>query len=148
MPIQYEAMIREATVEDVPSLAELCAELGYQVSAEDLLERLQQVICDEDHAVFVGEVEGKVCGWIHVSIHKTLVIERQAHILGLVVKEELRRHGIGRKLLTRAEEWGIMAHQCRKIGLKSNVVRQDAHLFYENLGYQNVKTQYVFNKSL
>jgi hypothetical protein len=32
--------------------------------------------------------------------------------------------------------------------LRSNILRTDAHKFYEQLGYERVKTQHTYRKSL
>jgi GNAT superfamily N-acetyltransferase len=68
-------------------------------------------------------------------------------INGLVVDESIRSRGIGKILLSAAEEWA------RSIGfdvisVHSNVTRDRAHRFYLRNGYAHVKTQKEFHKSL
>jgi GNAT superfamily N-acetyltransferase len=50
-------------------------------------------------------------------------------------------------LLARAERWA-REKGCRAIGLRSNVIRDRAHAFYERHGYKHVKTQKSFRKDL
>ena len=76
-----------------------------------------------------------------------LEAETRAEIWGLVVAQAARRTGVGRMLIDAAEEWAVM----RGLGvmsLRSNVLRLDAHAFYEQLGYKVVKTQNAFRKDL
>jgi GNAT superfamily N-acetyltransferase len=75
------------------------------------------------------------------------VADPQTEIGGLVVDESYRRRGVGRLLMEQAERWA-REKGCGAICLRSNVVRKDAHAFYERIGYSNVKTSRVFHKIL
>jgi GNAT superfamily N-acetyltransferase len=101
-----------------------------------------------DYAVFVAQLaSGELAGWIGVFIYRCVEADWRAEISGLVVDERVRSQGIGPKLLERAEEW---AHErgCAAIGLRSNVIRDRAHGFYERLGYEHYKTQKSFRKKI
>jgi GNAT superfamily N-acetyltransferase len=50
--------------------------------------------------------------------------------------------------LTAAAEKRAAASGCTTIRLRSNVIRGDAHRFYERLGYERLKTQYAFRKGV
>ena len=56
-------------------------------------------------------------------------------------------YGIGKLLMERAEMWA-REHGCKIVSLRSNVIRERAHAFYERLGYKHVKTQKSFRKVL
>jgi GNAT superfamily N-acetyltransferase len=75
------------------------------------------------------------------------VADPQAEVGGLVVDEGYRRRGIGRLLMQQAEQWAC-EKGCWAVYLRSNVVRKDAHAFYEGIGYSNVKTSLAFRKTL
>jgi GNAT superfamily N-acetyltransferase len=64
-----------------------------------------------------------------------------------VVERAHRRKGIGRLLMYEAEEWARL-QGCSVVRLWSSSARTASHLFYEQLGYTNIKTQYSFIKSL
>ena len=66
---------------------------------------------------------------------------------GLVVDERYRSQAIGPLLLARAEKWA-RKKGCCAIGLRSNVIRDRAHAFYERHGYKHIKTQKAFHKDL
>ena len=68
-------------------------------------------------------------------------------IAGLVVDEKYRKMGIGRRLLAVTEDWA-RTQDCTRLSLCSNVKREEAHKFYQALGYQRTKTQYTFTKEL
>jgi GNAT superfamily N-acetyltransferase len=71
----------------------------------------------------------------------------RAEVAGLVVDASCRSRGIGAMLMARTEEWA-REHGCAAVTLRSNVIRERAHRFYERLGYQIVKTQKSFRKTL
>jgi GNAT superfamily N-acetyltransferase len=70
-----------------------------------------------------------------------------AEIAGLVIDLEHRGRGIGERLLRRAEAW---ARECGvdRVRVRTNVRREDAHRFYERLGYVREKSQHVFQRKL
>ncbi len=139
--------IRTAAPADAPRLAELSTQLGYPARAEDLLERLGRLAARTDTVVLVAELAGEAIGWLHAVEIEILEDGRRCEILGLVVDATRRRSGAGRALVAAAERWGE-ARGLEKIAVRSNVVRVEAHPFYERLGYERVKTQHSYRKAL
>lgn len=97
--------------------------------------------------VLVADVDGQVVGMCQV-----LIFQHFQHAGGwcceiesVHVRSDQRGKGIGTKLLEAAE---VLAAQrgCYRIQLTSNNVRQDAHRFYQSLGY--VATHQGFKKLL
>ncbi len=139
--------VRSANLEDCPRLAELCTQLGYPSTAGQLARRLPAVLERGDHAVFVAEANGSVSGWVHVHVSPTLETDQVAELGGLVVEETVRGQGVGKILMSRAEEWA-RRNNCRELWLRSNVTRKQAHRFYQALGYEIIKTSYTLRKHL
>jgi GNAT superfamily N-acetyltransferase len=141
--------IRPAKPEDVERLTDLCGQLGYPSTVEQVQARLSYILLDPDHhQLFVAETpEHLVTGWIHVCVLRALESDRQAEIWGLVVDENHRSAGVGQLLVERAEAWA-RDRDCLAIGVHSNVIRERAHEFYKRHGYEIVKTQRVFRKRL
>jgi GNAT superfamily N-acetyltransferase len=137
--------IREAIFGDCSRLAELCTQLGYPSSTEDLSRRLPGILASTDQAVFVAEVNGKVAGWVHVLESATLETDRMAEVGGLVVDESIRGQGVGKALMGQAETWA-RGRGCQQLRLRSNIRREAAHQFYKSLGYAILKTSYTFRK--
>ena len=134
---------RTAEVRDVPALAALAGELGYATTPDEMARRLAAL--DDRDAVFVAEHDGACVAWIQVSIVESLESRRFAEIRGLVVGEAQRGGGIGAALVAAAEEWA-RSRDCPRVRVRSNVVRERTHRFYERLGYHAVKSQKVFEK--
>ena len=136
--------IREATASDAAVLAALSTQLGYPAQPEEAAERLSALGAG---ALLVAEEDGSVLGWIHVCGIRFFQSPPFAEIGGLVVDEAARGRGVGRLLLEAAVRWAA-EQGYGKLRVRSNVVREDAHRFYEREGFQRVKTQAVFDRRL
>ena len=143
----HSLKIRRAKAADVPRIAELSGELGYPASVQEMRQRFGQIKPAARHAVFVAEFENMVVGWIHVSITPLLEVARRAEVNGLIVAEHHRSLGAGAKLLDAAEVWA-RGKECQGMSVRSNVIRDRAHAFYERQGYTHFKTQKAFRKKL
>jgi GNAT superfamily N-acetyltransferase len=145
--------IRKARRSDVERIAELSGELGYPASTAQVAARLRQlkpVSKHAVHAVFVAESPDAatgLVGWLHVSVSHLLESDIRAEVNGLIVAEGQRSAGAGAKLLDAAEEWA-RRHGCQGMNVRSNVIRERAHKFYERQGYEHYKTQKAFRKPL
>lgn len=138
--------IRLAEIGDALRIALLCDQLGYPSSSEEVQRRLERIWQKDDHVVYVAELPDKyVVGWIEVVVRPLVVTETQAEIEGLVVDEGYRQYGIGRQLMAQAEQWAC-EKGCWAVYLRSNVIREGAHVFYERVGYSATKTQVAFRK--
>ncbi|MFK8017508.1 MAG: GNAT family N-acetyltransferase, partial [Gammaproteobacteria bacterium] len=95
--------------------------------------------------VAVAESRNKLLGWVAAEERLLLETGARIEIVGLVVSDSSRRLGIGRALVGAAEEWksrrGVSV-----IVVRSNIVRDESHPFYESLGFVRVKTQHVYSK--
>jgi GNAT superfamily N-acetyltransferase len=140
--------IRSPQPRDHKKMAELAGQLGYDSAPEEIPRRLLGIKDSPDHAVFVAETAGgEIAGWIGVFVFRCVEADARAEISGLVVDERVRSLGIGRLLLERAEEWA-REKGCVSASVRSNVIRERAHAFYERHGYKLVKTQKSFRKTL
>lgn len=136
-----------ARVDDAERVAELATQLGYPTTSERVRRRLTQVGQAEDHAVYVAVRDGRLVGWIHVCARPLVQVDHAAEIEGLVVDEACRGRGIGRLLIRQIEQW-TREKGCDTIYVRSNIIREGAHAFYQDLGYENIKTSLTFRKTL
>jgi GNAT superfamily N-acetyltransferase len=146
--IAFVGKIRPAHPLDHARIAELAGQLSYPSAPEEIARRLQGIKTSAEAAVFVAELETcEIAGWIAVFVYRTVEADARAEVSGLVVDERFRSQRVGERLLARAEEWA-RENGCQAIGLRSNVIRDRAHAFYERHGYAHVKTQKAFRKQL
>ena len=142
--------IRKARRGDAERIALLSGELGYPATAAQIVTRLRQLKPASKHAVFVAESPDAatgLVGWLHVSVSHLLESDIRAEVNGLIVAEGQRSAGAGAKLLEAAEEWA-RRHGGQAMSVRSNVIRERAHVFYERNGYEHYKTQKAFRKPL
>lgn len=142
-----QVIIRLARIEDTERIAELATQLGYPTTLEEMRHRLAQVLQIGDHAAYVAELDGRVVGWGHVCVRPLMQVDRAAEIEGLVVDDACRGQGIGRLLIQKIERW-VCEKGCDTIYVRSNIIRERAHGFYQGLGYENIKTSLTFRKLL
>lgn len=145
---QAQLTIRRARRSDAVRLAELSGQLGYPATAEEITKRLRKLGPASLSALFVADspYDG-VVGWAHVSVNHLLEVGTRAELNGLVVAEGQRSLGAGARLLDAAEAWA-RKHDCQSMSVRSNVIRERAHKFYERQGYEHYKTQKAFRKPL
>jgi len=143
-----DVTIRKAKIKDAPELAELAGELGYPVSAAQAANRFKSILSSTDQDIFVAVIKaGPVLGWIHVFISLRIESEPFAEIGGYVVAAARRKSGIGRQLLTAAEQWA-MRRAVTRIRIRSRTGRYDSHAIFQHMGYVKSKEQLVFVKDL
>lgn len=144
-PVRVRPMARG----DLAAVAELCAQLGYPIAGDALAHHFELLREAPQNALLVAEETGdeQVVGWVHVAGRVSLETGPFAQISGIVVDEHERGQGVGRALMAAAEAWAD-ERGYDELRLWSNVVRERAHHFYEQLGYEHVKTSKVFRKAL
>lgn len=147
-PRDASSSIRLARLSDATEIAELSGQLGYPASTAEISNRLSRLLVDPDYFVAVAEGSGgSLLGWIGAEFSLLLEIGEEIEIMGLVVRQGVRRLGIGKKLLGAAEEWARQRGQ-PFIRVRSNAARQESHPFYERMGYARVKTQHCYRKKV
>ncbi|MBE8989481.1 GNAT family N-acetyltransferase [Nostoc sp. LEGE 12450] len=140
--------IRQVEIKDVERIASLCKQLEYPVTNQQIEQRLTKIKNNDACIVYVATLEDEyVIGWAHAHICDSIVISTPAIILGLVVDKDYRHSGIGRFLMQQIEQWASLAG-CDSVLLRSNIKRKEAHLFYEKIGYTNIKQSVTFYKKL
>lgn len=140
-------VIRSARLDDSPALATLSGQLGYPTTAAKLEARLPRYIDSDERRVFVAESEDRVIGWTSIEIVDHFYIEKFAEISGFVVNTAHRGQGVGHALMAEAERW-TAEQGLAGLRLKTNIIRTEAHHFYESMGFERTKTQYTYVKKL
>jgi len=142
-------VIQKMTADHLLQVTKLGEQLGYPNNEEDIVVRFSKIGSSSEFGLFVAVSEsGEVMGWIQVNEEPdTLLVGRRADISALVVDERYRKNGIGKALLSRAEEW-VFARGLKLVRVKSNLARENAHRFYVREGYQLTKTSHMFTKNI
>jgi GNAT superfamily N-acetyltransferase len=138
--------VRAAIDADAAPIAALSRELGYPAETKTIRERIARILARDDQRLLVAEGEGgEVLGWLQAHSSDILESGFRVEIIGMVVSEKMRRKGVGRGLVARAETWATEI-SAGTIVVRSNSKRVESHLFYPALGYLPSKTQVVYRK--
>ena len=138
--------IRNAKLTDAAALAQLMCELGYETTKSEMQMRMERIAADERFRTFVAVHDGKVCGMIGTVT--SLSYEHNdsgGRILALATLSAMRRRGIGRALIATAEK-DFAQRGISRLALNTSLVREDAHKFYDSLGYE--RNGFRFTKDL
>jgi GNAT superfamily N-acetyltransferase len=135
--------IRQVTPADAVTITNLSSQLGYPLTVEQIQLNIQAILQSRDHDCFVAVSDDKAVGWIGVA--QTILIESLPYceINGLVIDESYRGKGIGKALIEKAKQWAKEKDNS-KIKLRCNIIRTETHLFYQHLGFKDVKKQTNF----
>ena len=136
--------LRTLTLRDAEAITNLSSQLGYKASVDDTKVWLQEILASKDHCAFGAVLDEKLIGWVHGFY--TLHLESGAfvEIGGLVVDENCRRTGAGRKLVEQVLAWAKQ-RGVSKVRVRCNTKRTDSHTFYKVIGFEEVKEQKVFS---
>ena len=152
-------VVRKITIDDAEDICKICSqEMGYECAPALVKSKIEKLDSKRE-TVFVVEVENfkeqglsqgadnQLVGFIHVERYDVLYFESMANILGLAVKKDFQKQGLGKALLLAAENWAE-ENGIHLMRLNSGINRTDAHGFYEHLGYVSEKEQKRFLKRL
>lgn len=138
-------VFRTATREDIPEIVRMLAddELGGQRETytdplpESYYEAFEQIDGDPNHQLVVAEVDGVVMGTLHLMYLPSLSYRGglRAQIESVRVDKSFQNRGIGSDLM----KWAIERARERGahiVQLTTHKTREDAHRFYERLGFK------------
>jgi GNAT superfamily N-acetyltransferase len=138
-------IFRIATREDVPVIVRLLAddELGSQREQYEnplptrYYEAFEQIDHDPNHELIVAEINGKVIGTLHLMFLPSLSYQGglRAQVESVRVAKEYQSKGIGSRMMRWAME-RAKQRGAHIVQLTTHKSREDAHRFYERLGFQ------------
>lgn len=127
----------------LPDVHRLAVQLGYTSDFLEFQKRFLAIINRPEHGLFVSLDKSNITGWIHLALIQNLLKNSRVEIKALIVDEQYRGRGIGKKLIEEAKDWCKKKEQTT-IFLRSNISRVDAHRFYEREGFAKTKTSHIY----
>lgn len=135
---------REATINDLPAIVRLLADdfLGRRREQyedplpESYIAAFHEIDADLNNLLIVAVKDDTVVGTLHLTFTPSISFRggKRATVESVRVDEALRGQGLGRELMLwvidRARREG-----CISIQLTTHAKREDAHRFYERLGF-------------
>jgi len=140
-----ELVFRRARREDLPSIVRMLAEdeLGSQRERfEDPLPEsyywaFEQIENDSNHELIAAEMDGAVVGTLHLMFIPSISYQGglRAQVESVRVDGKYRGRGIGNEMMKWAVE-RARARGAHLVQLTTHRSREDAHRFYERLGFK------------
>ncbi len=137
MPLQ----IRDAAESDLPAILRILAESGIDggesFTLEEARDHFALIRTRPGFRFLVADIDGEVVGTYVLQIMEKL--GKRGTPAGVVedvaVLPERHGQGIGRAMMEHARDTCRVAG-CYKLALSSNLKREDAHRFYDSLGFE------------
>ena len=141
--MDVDLRIGDAELFDAAELAALVCELGYETTIAEMESRLVSILRDPRYKTLVARKDDKICGMIGTfSASSYLHNDLSGRIIALVVSKESRRCGIGAQLVAAAEK-DFAQRGIKRVTLTTRFEREEAHQFYEKLGYEQNGWRFV-----
>lgn len=142
-----EILARKMRIEDAQFVCILSAQMGYELTLQETVDHIRQIIGNEENCAFIAISENKIIGWIHAF--KAIRIESKPFIEigGLVVDEDYRGKGAGKVLVTKVKEW-CSGQKNNSLRVRCNSKRIETHKFYIKLGFKEIKEQKIFQTEI
>ena len=144
--------IRESIHDDIPLILELLYELGRQKPQKDSeLEKFEKLLKnymqEDDKKILVAQdTDSKIIGMISmVFLSRLNQNTLEMYVPELIVSQNYRSKGIGKKLIDSSIEFG-KEKKCHRMRLESGNQRIESHKFYKHLGFEN--SSVFFTKNL
>ncbi len=115
------------------------------ITLDNLRGRLE--LLPEDDRFFLALDGEFLIGYAHLRVTHDLASEDTVELLDVIVVMELRRQGVGRRLMTAAETWASQAQRA-KLVLRADVVRSEALAFFSSLDYVQASTSQEYVRDL
>ena len=140
--------IRSATPEDAGAIAGCLTALGYGTSGTLVAAKLSVTADSSVDTALVAEYASAGIAGV-VSVHVLPLFHAAgnlARLTALAVRPDHHRKGVGRALVAAAERFA-WEHQCGRVEVTSGDHRENAHAFYQALGYSVDERRFIKHRS-
>lgn len=127
--------IRRAAAQDAPAIERLYRELVSDPHVHVDPGQVAALSESPANVLLVAEADGVICATALLTVCADVMYRTQPFgvVENVIVAESMRGRGIGRRLLARVEQ--MAAADCTKLMLLSAASRQDAHVFFQQCGF-------------
>jgi GNAT superfamily N-acetyltransferase len=130
-----ELTIRSIDEEDIPVLLQIQSQLT-RSTIDDAVQTFRRMLIYPFYRIYLAFLDDLAVGTFALLImdnlgHKCTPI---AVVENVIVHHTRRRQGIGRRMLQHAAQVG-REHGCYKMILATNLKLEEAHRFYDSLGF-------------
>jgi N-acetylglutamate synthase-like GNAT family acetyltransferase len=136
-------IIRDAEPDDCQALARLLKELGYPQTHDRTRKRIKELSRRTKDRILVAQRKDDIVGCLSLHIMPLFHTEgNMCRVTALVVSAAERGKYIGRRLMEMAEAYA-RANECTIVEVTSGEQRDNAHSFYDKLGYKEKPKRFI-----
>ena len=142
---------RKAKAKDVKAVAAQAKKLWDEHSQKELEEEFASLLCSEDCAVFLAFWEDEPVGFAQCQLRRDYVegthTSPVGYLEGIFVREDIRRQGVAKKLLTLGEAWA-KEQGCVEFASDCSLENEQSRLFHKHAGFAEAAQIVCFQKKL
>lgn len=146
-----DEMIDKATKSDCKDIAKLAILMWENHTLEELIEEFETVIQDKECAIFIVSVDDKKIGFAQCQLRHDYVegtkISPVGYLEGIFVKEEYRKQGYAKKLLSKCEEWA-KEQGCAEFASDCELDNVSSLEFHMKMGFEEANRIICFAKEI
>lgn len=143
--------VYEATDKDVDDIAQMALESWVENELEDVKKYYMYDLGHTNHKFFLGEIDGKKEGFIHMSIREGFVegasYNRVGYIEEIIIQPEDMSLELGKELYEHGLQW-VKSKRCYEIGADVNFDNKVNHDLYLSLGFEEVSKIICFIRKI
>lgn len=132
-------MIIKAGIESIETVLNLAVKLYADSSYNSLQKEFQQILLNDEKAVFLYNVAEKTIGFAYCSLRYDYVEGSSSspvgYLEGIYIDEKYRKKGYAKELVKECEKWSIN-NNCSEFASDCQLDNIDSKLFHEKTGFK------------
>ena len=144
-------MVREAEEKDLATIAQMAVVMWNSNSVEGLMSEFADVINSEEAQVFLKYIQDIPVGFAQCGLRHDYVEGTDSspvgYLEGIFVKEEYRKQGYAKELLSACEQWA-KKQGCAEFASDCELSNADSFAFHMGMGFEEANRIICFTKKL
>lgn len=144
-------MISKATKTDVARVAEMAVMMWDSNSVEGLVREFETMLENEECAIYVYRIDNMPVGFAQCGLRHDYVEGTESspvgYLEGIFVREEYRKKGYARELLTECEKWA-KEKGCSEFASDCELINDVSLDFHMSMGFTEANRIICFTKRI
>ena len=144
-------MVREAEEKDLAAIAQMAVVMWDSNSVEDLMSEFADIINSEESQVFLKYIQDIPVGFAQCGLRHDYVEGTDSspvgYLEGIFVKEEYRKQGYAKELLSACEQW-VREQGCKEFASDCELSNTDSFAFHMSMGFEEANRIICFTKKI
>lgn len=149
--MERHEMIKEAEKKDLAAIAEMAVMMWDSNSVEDLMGEFADMVSSEEAKIFVKYIQNTPVGFAQCGLRHDYVEGTESspvgYLEGIFVKEEYRKQGYAKELLSACEQWA-KEQGCTEFASDCELENQNSLAFHMSMGFEEANRIICFKKKL